>query len=520
MQPTEIVALMNDYLSAMTDIIEQEGGFVDKYIGDAIVAVFGAPADDPAHATSAVRAALLLPRTAAGDRTPSRRPFKSRPAGQRIGLNSGEVLVGNIGSRRRFNYTVMGDAVNLASRLEGANKYFGTAIMASETTVDATGAAFAWRELDGIRVKGRNQPVKIYEPLAALGEESPDRRRVPPPTRRGLHAGACAISRAPPGILRVRPPPIRRRAVPASRRSVCAPSARADWDSVSALEGCRAHDGSVNAKPMVRRHRRTESTPELRLSGRRPTSSAVTFDGLNRQYVTPNASGSPRSTMNAPTDGRHPMRGTRSIQPKQQSCASAPSGPSDQELVDRIGARRSNALRELMLRHRGAYNASLGVFCRTATVSTTYQRCFRRSVAASPRLRTARSVVTWLLAIAKFRAMSAHSEHRQREEAFDEVAAAKLVDHNDTPDVVMEQQDRAKLLRRLTAALPAQQARLIDLVYSRDKSVREVAAIVGIPNDTVKTRMYLARKTTCGPARCRGLRASGRMKVTPRLARI
>lgn len=174
MQPHEIVALMNDYLSAMTDIIEQEGGFVDKYIGDAIVAVFGAPAEDPAHATSAVRAALRC-QEKLREMNASQEPFKSRPVGQRIGLNSGEVLVGNIGSRRRFNYTVMGDAVNLASRLEGANKYFGTSIMASEATVDLAGPAFAWRELDWIRVKGRGQPVRIYEALAE-GPPSDDQR--------------------------------------------------------------------------------------------------------------------------------------------------------------------------------------------------------------------------------------------------------------------------------------------------------------------------------------------------------
>ena len=165
MQPAEIVAMMNEYLSAMTDIIEDEGGFVDKYIGDAIVAVFGAPADDPGHAASAVRAALRC-RQRLEEINASVEPFKSRPVGQRIGLNSGEVLVGNIGSRRRFNYTVMGDAVNLASRLEGANKYFSTTIMASQATVDLAGPAFAWRELDWIRVKGRAEPVRIYEALA------------------------------------------------------------------------------------------------------------------------------------------------------------------------------------------------------------------------------------------------------------------------------------------------------------------------------------------------------------------
>jgi adenylate cyclase len=167
------VTAMNEYLSGMTDVIEAHGGFVDKYIGDSIVAVFGAPLDDPDHAAQAVRAALrcaaLLPelgRVAAA--------FQSRAVRQRIGLNSGEALVGNIGSRRRFNYTVMGDMVNLASRLEGANKFYGTTIMASETTMALTGQAFVWREIDAIRVKGRAGRVKVFEPLGAAGAVGPE----------------------------------------------------------------------------------------------------------------------------------------------------------------------------------------------------------------------------------------------------------------------------------------------------------------------------------------------------------
>ena len=164
LQPDALVELMNEYLSAMTDIIEAHGGFVDKYIGDAIVAVFGAPLNDPQHAPNAVRAALACQRKLAelNRDSPKFRGFK---IGQRIGLNSGEALVGNIGSRRRFNYTVMGDSVNLASRLEGANKYFGTSIIAAETTARLADAEVTWRELDQIRVKGRETPVKILEPL-------------------------------------------------------------------------------------------------------------------------------------------------------------------------------------------------------------------------------------------------------------------------------------------------------------------------------------------------------------------
>jgi adenylate cyclase len=173
MTPAALVTLMNAYLSAMTDIIEECGGYVDKYIGDSIVAVFGAPADDPDHARNAVHAALRCrARLAELNRTAAE--FQGHRVAHRIGLNSGEALVGNIGSRRRFNYTVMSDAVNLASRLEGANKYFGTSIMASEMTVSLTGTSFAWRELDAIRVKGRHQPVRIHEPLAETGSVAPE----------------------------------------------------------------------------------------------------------------------------------------------------------------------------------------------------------------------------------------------------------------------------------------------------------------------------------------------------------
>ncbi len=175
MSPNALVALMNEYLSAMTDIIESYGGYVDKYIGDSIVAVFGAPVSDPDHARNAVRAALHC-RDRLDELNRSNVSFQGYRLAHRIGLNSGDALVGNIGSRRRFNYTVMSDAVNVASRLEGANKYFSTSTMASEMTVALTGTTFAWRELDAIRVKGRSDPVKIYEPLAESGQQSPEQQ--------------------------------------------------------------------------------------------------------------------------------------------------------------------------------------------------------------------------------------------------------------------------------------------------------------------------------------------------------
>jgi adenylate cyclase/guanylate cyclase len=165
MPPHDLMELMNEYLSAMTDVIEGHGGYVDKYIGDSIVAVFGAPADDPDHAGNAARAALDCC-TKLAELNASSTHFHECRLAQRIGINSGEALVGNFGSQRRFNYSVMSDAVNLASRLEGANKFYGTIIIASETTVALAGEAFAWRELDAIRVKGRNQALKIYELLA------------------------------------------------------------------------------------------------------------------------------------------------------------------------------------------------------------------------------------------------------------------------------------------------------------------------------------------------------------------
>jgi class 3 adenylate cyclase len=231
--PAELVATMNVYLSAMTEIVEAHGGFVDKYIGDAIVAVFGAPLDDRAHARSAVTAALECQVELARLNDDPARPFRGRRLGARIGVNTGRALVGNIGSTRRFNYTVMGDTVNLASRLEGANKYFGSAIMVSDATRRAAGeAGFVWRELDRVKVKGRAAPVGIHEPLpSGRAELAGPYAKALAQYRARDFAGAKAILEAAAAH------DMAAKSFLARVEDALADPPGADWDAVNELEG-------------------------------------------------------------------------------------------------------------------------------------------------------------------------------------------------------------------------------------------------------------------------------------------
>lgn len=164
LDPIELTRLLNEYLSAMTAIILDEGGTIDKYEGDAIVAFWNAPLDVPEHAVKAVRAALLCQKKLA-DMQPKLRQTISTPLLMRIGVNTGIAVVGNMGSDKRFDYSMMGDAANLAARLEGANKQFGTYTMISQFTLDHMGAAFPVRELAKVAVVGRKEPVIVYEPM-------------------------------------------------------------------------------------------------------------------------------------------------------------------------------------------------------------------------------------------------------------------------------------------------------------------------------------------------------------------
>lgn len=168
--PERLVALMNDYLSEMTDILHDNGGTLDKFIGDAIVGMFGAPLPFDGHAHGACRAALLMQKRQIELREKWRKegawPEIVYEMKTRIGLNSGEAIIGNMGSRRRFNYTMMGDTVNLAARTEsGAKKYGVYTMITGETKALAEKHKqdITYRYLDRIVVQGRSKPAEVYE---------------------------------------------------------------------------------------------------------------------------------------------------------------------------------------------------------------------------------------------------------------------------------------------------------------------------------------------------------------------
>jgi adenylate cyclase len=164
LDPDQLIQLLNDYLSAMTDIILEEEGTIDKYEGDAIIAFWNAPLETPDHAVRAVSAALRCQK-----RLKELRPLFQKQCGHemhmRIGINSGPAVVGNLGSATRFDYSMLGDAVNLAARLEGANKQFDSFTMISESTHRLLNQAFFCRELAHLTVVGRKEPIRVYEPF-------------------------------------------------------------------------------------------------------------------------------------------------------------------------------------------------------------------------------------------------------------------------------------------------------------------------------------------------------------------
>ena len=163
MAPLELQSFLNHVFSQLSEIISRHNGTVDKYMGDSVMAFWGAPVDNPAHATLAVRAAIDMAR--AMDELSASNLLAGRPeVSVGIGINTGPMSVGDMGSSVRRSYTVIGDAVNLAARLESLSGTYGVAIMVSEATANAA-SGYVWQELDRVRVKGRQQAVSIFTPL-------------------------------------------------------------------------------------------------------------------------------------------------------------------------------------------------------------------------------------------------------------------------------------------------------------------------------------------------------------------
>ncbi len=167
--PQNTVGMLNAYLTEMTNVVIEEKGTLDKYIGDAIMAFWGAPLDDPENALHACTAALRMQKRLVSIHT--KWIHFGRPVvNQRIGLNTGKAVVGNMGAEAKFNYTAVGDAVNLASRLEGVNKEYSTRLLMSEFTNQKVEGKVLSREMDMVVVVGKTEPVRIYE-LIDLAEE-------------------------------------------------------------------------------------------------------------------------------------------------------------------------------------------------------------------------------------------------------------------------------------------------------------------------------------------------------------
>ncbi|MDP3182318.1 MAG: adenylate/guanylate cyclase domain-containing protein [Desulfobaccales bacterium] len=170
LDPEALVSLLHDFLNPMTNIIINQGGTIDKYMGDAIMAEFGAPLEQPDHARLACRAALQMLTTL----KELNREWQAQgrpPLHIGVGINTGPAAVGNMGSDRLFDYTAIGDNVNLGSRLEGLNKYYGTSILISQSTADVLGDGFILRDMDRVKVKGKAQATGIFELLGEGGQD-------------------------------------------------------------------------------------------------------------------------------------------------------------------------------------------------------------------------------------------------------------------------------------------------------------------------------------------------------------
>jgi adenylate cyclase len=187
MGPEALIAFLNKYLSALSDVILERRGTIDKYIGDCIMAFWNAPTENKDHAKEAILSALGCQR-AIDELNKDLDPGLPEVPAIRIGINSGLMNVGFTGTNRKLAYTVLGDEVNLASRLEGANKFFGSKIIASEPAYKSAEDAVEGRYLGKARVVGKDKPVPVYEPLAEKGKLSAEWQKALPVWEKGVKA--------------------------------------------------------------------------------------------------------------------------------------------------------------------------------------------------------------------------------------------------------------------------------------------------------------------------------------------
>lgn len=184
--PERLVEVLNVYLNRMTEIVFEHGGVLDKYIGDAVMAFWNAPFDQPDHAKRAVRTAIAM--RDALDAMNRSGAFGGIDLHIGLGVNTGDMVVGNVGGKSRFDYTVIGDNVNLGSRLEGLTKEYGVGILVSEATQKEIADEILTRRLDKVAVKGKKEPVVIYEVVGALSEASDEQKALVRAFERALDA--------------------------------------------------------------------------------------------------------------------------------------------------------------------------------------------------------------------------------------------------------------------------------------------------------------------------------------------
>jgi class 3 adenylate cyclase len=234
--PTELMAVTNAYLAIIVAAVEATGGYVDKFIGDAVMGIWGAPAPDPDHAAAAARAALAA--VAAVARAKDEADAEGRPGySVKIGLNSGRAVVGNVGAAQRYNYTAVGETVNIAARLESVPGDYGCRIVVGPATAAAIKDRFVLNELDWVKVKGKEEPLAVYELVAERAAADAAILQYPEQYRAGLEryrAGDFAAAEqcwrghvTHPHLAGASPP-----LVMAERAAALQADPPADWDGV------------------------------------------------------------------------------------------------------------------------------------------------------------------------------------------------------------------------------------------------------------------------------------------------